>query len=430
MKTMRLFLSMMLLLGTATGFAQDASGTCGDNLTWTLASGTLIISGNGEMKFSGSQGAPWRSYRTSITSVVIEGGVTNIYYAAFSEYSNLTSVSIGNGVKSIQDNAFRSCSSLPSVTIPESVTNIGNYVFSGCSNLASITIGNGVTSIEEHAFDGCSSLTSVSIPNNVTSIGKYAFYHCSSLASVSIGNGVTSISVGTFSDCGSLTSVTIGNGVTSIGDYAFKNCSSLASVSIPGSVASIGEWAFSDCSSLASVSIGNGVTSIGGSAFSDCSSLTSVTIGNSVTSIAGLVFSDCSKLISVTNLNPEPQTIPSTVFATVIFKNATLYVPAASVNAYKAKNVWKNFYNITEYIPSAIESPVAEGGIGIYPNPVTESFRIDGITAPTQVIVTDLSGRTVWTQTISGNEPVAVGHWPQGIYLVRAGSKTLKVVKR
>jgi len=66
------------------------------------------------------------------------------------------------------------------------------------------------------------------IPNSVTSIGNSAFYNCSGLTSVTIGNGVTSIGQYAFSNCLGLTSVTIGDSVTSIGDRAFAFCTSLS----------------------------------------------------------------------------------------------------------------------------------------------------------------------------------------------------------
>jgi hypothetical protein len=71
----------------------------------------------------------------------------------------------------------------------------------------------------------------------------------------------------------------------------------------------------------------------------------------------------------------------------------------------------------------------SDNDVSIYPNPVTESFRINGITAPTEVTVTDLSGRTVLQQIVEAGESVAAGNFPNGVYLVRAGGKTLKVVK-
>ena len=58
-------------------------------------------------------------------------------------------------VKGIGFGAFSDCTDLTSVTIPNSVTSIGAYAFSGCSGLTSITIPNSVTSIENFAFEGC-----------------------------------------------------------------------------------------------------------------------------------------------------------------------------------------------------------------------------------------------------------------------------------
>ncbi|MDR1682776.1 MAG: T9SS type A sorting domain-containing protein, partial [Candidatus Symbiothrix sp.] len=107
-----------------------------------------------------------------------------------------------------------------------------------------------------------------------------------------------------------------------------------------------------------------------------------------------------------------------------------LYVPAASVEIYRTTAVWEDFKEIKAYVPAAIEAPAAESSIRLYPNPVAESFCIDGITVPTQVRVTDFRGCTVWTQTVAGNEPVAVGHLPQGVYLVQVNGKTVKVIKR
>ena len=96
-----------------------------------------------------------------------------IGHQSFLGCSNLTSITIPDGVTSIGKESFRGCSSLTNITIPDGVTSIGDGAFNNCSSLTSITIPNSVTSIGDYAFDGCSSLTSITIPNSVTSIGDY-----------------------------------------------------------------------------------------------------------------------------------------------------------------------------------------------------------------------------------------------------------------
>ena len=61
---------------------------------------------------------------------------------------------------------------------------IGRFAFRDCSGLTSVTIPNSVKSIENGAFEGCDGLTSVTIGNSVTSIGNGAFSDCSGLKDV------------------------------------------------------------------------------------------------------------------------------------------------------------------------------------------------------------------------------------------------------
>ena len=139
-----------------------ASGTCGDNLTWKLDDeGTLTISGKGAMtEWVNSDSAPWKTYSNTINKVVIQPGVTSIGGHAFSKCKNLTSITIPEGVTSIEDSVFFGCG-LRSITIPEGVTSIGAGAFRGCSSLKNITIPESVTSIEENAFYACDGLIDV-----------------------------------------------------------------------------------------------------------------------------------------------------------------------------------------------------------------------------------------------------------------------------
>ena len=159
-----------------------------DNLTWKLyEDGTLNISGTGTMKDYDSDSNPSPIYNNSdVKEVVIEDGVTSIGNKAFDSCSSLTSITIPNSVTSIKAATFYGCTSLTSITIPDGVTSIGYATFTGCSSLTSITIPDSVTSIGYATFAGCSSLTSITIPDSVTSIGESAFSNCSSLQTISL----------------------------------------------------------------------------------------------------------------------------------------------------------------------------------------------------------------------------------------------------
>ncbi len=301
-----LFLTLLIIISSVPMTAQPvsaaSSGTCGENLTWSLdvTTGVLTISGTGEMKDYDYDinyyVAPWYTSNSYIKTVIIEEGVTSIGNYAFYGCDSITSIMIPDSVSSIGDCAFEDCFSLTSITIPDSVSSIGSSVFSGCTSITSITIPDGVINIGGYAFYNCSSLKSVSIPDSVTSIGEYTFYNCSALESVSIPDGVTNIGDYTFYNCSALESVNIPESVTSIGEYTFYNCSVLESVNIPEGVTSIGEYAFCTCSALESINIPDSVTSIGECAFYGCSSLASITISAGVISIGDSAFRYCRAL--------------------------------------------------------------------------------------------------------------------------------------
>ena len=319
------------------------SGTCGDNLTWTLDdAGTLTISGTGEMEDWASFAPWWGKHADTIKTVIIEPGVTGIGHEAFYE-----------------------CGSLTDVSIPDSVTSIGRQAFARCKSLSSVTIPNSVTSIGDRAFEECGGLTTVSIPNSVTEIGRWAFAYCTSLTSVTIPDNITEIDSYVFADCDSLASVTIPAGVTSIGVGAFSGCDSLASVSIPESVTSVHHQAFQDTPWMAAqgdfvivngilvkyqgkgkeATIPDGVVSIGASAFESCLSLGKVTVPASVTFIGESAFINCSNLTNICFLGNAPDVF---YYDALRLVTATAYYPvgdttwtAEKTKDYGGKITWK-----------------------------------------------------------------------------------------
>ena len=139
-----------------------ASGTCGENVTWTLYdSGAMEVSGDGEIAYSFSM--PWEDYKDEIISLTIDDGVTGICMFA-----------------------FYGCRNLSSVQIPGSVTSIGGSAFDNCSSLCSLTISDGVTEIQNGAFANCPALTEVFIPASVASIGRVSFANCTGMTAFTV----------------------------------------------------------------------------------------------------------------------------------------------------------------------------------------------------------------------------------------------------
>ena len=133
-----------------------ASGTCGDDLTWTLMSdGVLTIDGTGTMStYYGEANIPWYSYRSLISTV-----------------------NVGAGVTKLTTNAFCGCAYLKTVNFADnsSLQMIGGAVFKNCSSLVSINLPEGLTIISGNAFKNCRSLREVYLPDTMSSINNLAF---------------------------------------------------------------------------------------------------------------------------------------------------------------------------------------------------------------------------------------------------------------
>ena len=133
----------------------------------------------------------------------------------------------------------------------------------------------------------------------------------------------------------------IGSGVTSIGTSAFQNCYSATSFSFPLAT-SIGAYAFQGCVAATSFSFPL-ATSIGTSAFQNCRKLLTVTFGSpSISLVDSYAFDGDYALNSITFASTVPPALTSTN-AFTLNSFATIYVPTASVAAYKAATNWASF---------------------------------------------------------------------------------------
>ncbi|NYT15936.1 MAG: leucine-rich repeat protein [Methanomassiliicoccales archaeon] len=300
---------------------------------------------------------------TALISVEIVGSGSTIVGSFAFQRSSVESVTIGNGVMSLEERAFAVCSHLTSVIIEEGLVNIGCAAFYA-STLVSIDLPSTVMTISSNeddframgVFSQCYELTAINVdednpaftsldgvlydksmskllvyplgrpnvsftvPETVTTIENCSFYLSLHLVSLTIPGNVLAINYSAFSFSAALESVVIENGLTNIGEYAFSSCYELTSVTLPDSLLFIGESAFRECRSLEHIEFPGDLAIIGRSAFYTCpltsvdipdsvqimdgafpacAQLTTVNIGSGVTSLAG-AFTGCNALVAIT----------------------------------------------------------------------------------------------------------------------------------
>ena len=238
----------------------------------------------------------------------------------------------------INEKVFSGNTNLTVVTLPEGLVGIGVYAFKCCKNLESVTLPESLTTLGYNAFRSCKSLKAVKIPSGVTVIPRSCFSECSSLESIAIPEGVTDIGNEAFSGC-NLNALTLPESLEAIESSAFSGNQSLKSVNIPAKVKTIGAWAFSYCG-LTELVIPEGVQTIGGSAFYG-NSLQNLTLPSTITSIGNEAFR--GNLQSIICNAATPPMLGDNAFSSGIMPS--IKVPLASIAAYRKVYGWKDFSN-------------------------------------------------------------------------------------
>ena len=194
-----LALCMVFALLPGSVFAADvvASGSCGDDATWTLDSdGVLTVSGTGIM--SEPTGLP---SSPTVRSAIISEGITGIGNSAFASYSSMVSVSLPDSLTSIGENAFDRCVKLSGIEIPDGVTEIRNYAFSSCYDLQYAVLPSRITQIPTGMFRQCYALQSLVVPEGVIAICANAFDSCSNMKVLCLPSSLEFIAINVFILC-------------------------------------------------------------------------------------------------------------------------------------------------------------------------------------------------------------------------------------
>lgn len=179
---------------------------------------------------------------------------------------------------------------------------LSNAIMISSTGVTKVTLPSTVRRIAGSSFNGCSSLAEINLPESLEYLGGGCFLGCRALTSINIPKNLKAIGDKTFSSSG-LTSVELPEGLTTIGQYGFFGCK-LSSVTIPSTIESIGNFAFDN---------------------------------------DNINFIICKAV--------TPPSIEDYTFYSQTYKRASIFVPAESLDRYKAAPGWNkfaNFYIINE----------------------------------------------------------------------------------
>lgn len=310
--------------------AQKVEVTCRENLnldTYSDYTGSITIPATvtyNDVSYSVTRIGTHAFRHSTVTSVTISEGVESVENMAFSFCEQMRSLSLPSTLKSIGYDGFEYCSSLTELILPEGLTTVNNYAFNNCTSVYRLVLPSTLTRVDYGAFMNMTSL--ISVVSHVLEpfeINSNAFTESSKLiAALCVPEGTSdkykatagwNVFSGIYEK--EAQSVTLsdglnymyipGEGIANVlpGDYKnFQEVTIRSSVTINGAnyyVKGIGDKAFFGCSNLTSLVIQNGVETIGNYAFQDCSNLNDFSFPNSLKTIGVQAFWDCYQLTSL-----------------------------------------------------------------------------------------------------------------------------------
>ena len=315
---------------------------------------------------------------STATTYDIPESVTSILLAAFSHSSNLTQVNIPESVTWVGPSAFLWCSGLESLVFPDGITYIGPSGVASCTNLTYLHLPANLDTIHNSTVYGLKSLPELTVPRTVRyidnyaftessglktitfeegscleGIGQLAFDHCTSLETFDMPNTVTTIAGQVFGNCTSLKYAHLSDNLTSMGGATFWECTSMVEGEIPGGVSSIRN-AFVNCTALKRLKLGSkdsepGTTLIKNVGITGCDQLERIELGANIDSLENLALMDLQNVkvfICWASTPPRCNDHWSCFSPSTDRLTAPLYVPKASIEAYRTAYQWKDFQTI------------------------------------------------------------------------------------
>ena len=304
------------------------------------------------------------------------------------------------GVRVLADGLFFNNQRLTKIILPEGVTTICDAVFAYSS--PQVTIPSSVLSIGTHAFFHNSGTKRVSLPN-LTYMGDGAF-ESSAIETVDSLLSLRTIPQGAFKES-SLRTINYGDQVETLGDHAFYGAPFSPSAKVmPASLKRLGMKAYYPRNKVKSITFTGRVDTIG------------------------------ERALRCHILHLRDTHMPY-IYPSALNETDTVYTPCGYAEAFERGIPHPDHVVFADWChPEGIADSEAQPAAILYPNPARGSFTVSGLPeGETLLTVTDLAGRTLLRQTISGpSATIDAATLPAGSYLVTLaypqGSSSQKLV--
>ncbi len=237
---------------------------------------------------------------------------------------------------------------------------LGYGTFLNCQQLRRIMLPQGLKVIEEDAFKGCSALVSLILPDSV--VGYHPSDACEALQEILVSplNPAFSSVDGVLYDkdkktlvqypeCKKESDFTLPSSVKKVAVAAFRNCL-LDSIVIPSSVKELGAQVFKG-SRLKKIVISDGIDVIPEAAFSECSELKVLILGEEITALSTSCVRGCNcfqELYVKAVFPPVCYTNTFSGVSNLFFRECILYVPKGSKSLYRQATGWTEYWRTIE----------------------------------------------------------------------------------
>lgn len=212
---------------------------------------------------------------------------------------------------------------------------------------------------------------------------------------------------------------------------AFREYREMVSITIPNSITSIGTRAFIYCTKLISITLPNSIAHIEDQTFYGCSSLTSITIPENVKEIGWGAYGECNALLDVYCLAKSiPTTDPEAFYRwndEII--DATLHVPASTLETYKSTEPWNKFSKIV----ALNEEEMSVGKIQktTKVNCQNGFITLSGLNDKVEVMIYDTAGQKLGTSiTTNGVVTFRTNLKNGNAVIIKFGQQSMKVITR